>query len=131
MLPSEKPSGAPESCGDLIEYKIDSVFIAQSARLDKILRMIKPHASRALYHRLKNQRSYFICMLPKCLLKRLHCLRAPLLAESHRGRLDKKSDRERGSESSVHSCHRIAHRHCVPGIAMITASYRHKICLTV
>ena len=56
-FPGEFAPGAPETSGDLVKYKQYAEFVAQSAQLAQILRVIKPHAARSLHDRLQDKGS--------------------------------------------------------------------------
>ena len=57
-LPRKGAACAPEAGGYLVEDEVDAVAVAQFAGFAQILRMVKPHASCALHHRLKDHGGY-------------------------------------------------------------------------
>jgi hypothetical protein len=119
MFPCEFASCAPESGGDLIENKVDSVFIAEAACFHEILGMVEIHSSCALDYRFKNQCCYLIGMFAQCLFKLIHGRRIPLFPEFNSRLLYKKAYWKSRTECSVHAGHRVAYAHGIPSVAMI------------
>ncbi len=130
MFPGEQFSGTPETGGYLVEKQQDTVFTAQLRRLAQVLRMIETHAARTLYNGFQYQSCQFFVMLFHNLPQRKDIAFVPLASETAFGSRREPAYRQCRTKQAVHSRHRVAHRHGVPRISMISRTDGHKITLS-
>ena len=128
MFACEQSACPSETCGNLIKNDQYPPFPAQPCRLHKILRMVKPHSSCSLDYRFENQGGYFVSMLFNNLLQRFNVPGIPCPVKTAARLWHKMSDWQSSAENAVHPRNRIADRHRIPGVPMISRADRNEIC---
>jgi hypothetical protein len=127
MFPGKQFSGPSETGRNLIEYQQKSVLTTQGRCLHQIPRMIEAHASCSLNHRFENQSGQLFMMLFNGLPQRQQVGFQPLPAKLRLRCRNKVTHRKCLAEQTVHSGHRIADRHGIPGIPVIAGADGHEI----
>ena len=129
VFPGEKFACPSESCCYFIEDEKKSVFPAELFRFTQVLRMIKPHTACSLNNGFEDERRQFFRMFFNRLPQRDNIFRIPLPVKPGNRSRNKMADRKRRAEKTVHSRHRVADGHGIPGISVITGTDSHEIIL--
>jgi hypothetical protein len=124
VLAREHLAGAPEAGRDLVGDQQHAVLVAQRARARQIVGRVEPHAARALYDRLEDQRGELVAVRAQQVGEPAPVLLAARLVEAARGPFGEVLDRQRAREQAVHARDGIAHGHRAERVAVIGAAQR-------
>ena len=84
--------------------------------------MVETHASRTLYNRFEDESCQFIGMFLQQMLQRTDVFRVPFISEPGGGSREEVADGKCRTKDTVHPRYRIAYRHGIPGISVVTVT---------
>ena len=123
MLGREQQTGATESSGDLVKNEQHTITVTQSPQSPQILGMIEPHAAGTLDNGFDDHGGGFLMVRSEQLLHCRQILFIPGSVETAARSGRKKLRRQRTGKQGVHARHRVADRHGMKGVAMITTAH--------
>ena len=126
-LAGEKLSCPPEARGDFVTDEQAAVLIAEFTQPFKIVRMVDPHAARALHNGLEDDGGYLVLPFGEDAPRRVEALRIEGLVEAAGGAFHKNVLRQEPGEETVHAVHGIADAHGALRVAVIAAHGREEM----
>ncbi len=122
----EQRSRTAETGGDLVEDQQDAVLVARLAEHPQVAGGVEDHAARPLDHRLHDDRRQFTGV-PRDQLTQVRLVRGVRRrVEPRRRRVREQLPGQRALPELVHPAVRVAHRHRLPGVAVVAAAPGHQ-----